>query len=92
MKIEDILRNLPSRDDIASVISGQTRNADIDIPTALGVFGAGLLLGAGLALLFAPKPGDQLRHDLAEKLDDVRHKLDNRTAASDSNGTELSAA
>ena len=35
----------------------------------------------GLALLFAPEPGEELRHDVAEKLSEVRHKLGNGEAA-----------
>ena len=34
----------------------------------LGTFGVGLLVGAGIALLLAPKPGRQLREDLRERL------------------------
>jgi gas vesicle protein len=34
---------------------------------ALGVV-AGLVVGAGVALLFAPKPGRELRHDLGESM------------------------
>jgi hypothetical protein len=76
MKIEDILNALPSKEDIANALSGQTRNnTGGDLLTALGIFGTGLLLGAGLAFLLAPTTGQQLRHDLAEKIGDVGHKL-----------------
>ena len=34
---------------------------------ALGVI-AGVVVGAGVALLFAPKPGRDLRHDLGEQM------------------------
>jgi len=34
---------------------------------ALGVV-AGVVVGAGVALLFAPKPGRELRHDLGESM------------------------
>jgi hypothetical protein len=34
----------------------------------LGTFGIGLLVGAGVALLLAPRPGSELRHDLRVKL------------------------
>ncbi len=34
---------------------------------AAGIFAAGVLLGAGLGLLLAPKPGAELRGDLAER-------------------------
>ena len=43
---------------------------------ALGTFGVGLLVGAGVALMLAPKPGRELRGDIRRRLrsapDDVR--------------------
>ena len=43
---------------------------------ALGTFGIGMLVGAGIALMLAPKPGRELRGDLRERLrrapDDVK--------------------
>ncbi len=38
---------------------------DLLLP-ALGLFGAGVVVGATLGLLFAPKPGAQLRKDIGE--------------------------
>ncbi len=40
----------------------------------LGVFGAGIAVGASLGVLFAPKPGDDLRHELRESIEDMRYK------------------
>ena len=37
------------------------------LPT-LGAFGLGIAVGAGLGLLFAPKPGARLRDDLSKKV------------------------
>ena len=34
----------------------------------LGTFGVGLLVGAGIALMLAPKPGRELRGDIRERL------------------------
>jgi gas vesicle protein len=72
MNIDDILESLPSREDIASAIGMQSRRHSLigsnsDILPMLGVFGTGMLLGAGLALMFAPKSGNQLRRDLSRK-------------------------
>ena len=74
MKIEDILGTLPTREDIANAIAGQTRNASGDVLSALGIFGAGMLLGAGLAILLTPKTGQELRVELAEAFNGVGHK------------------
>lgn len=46
---------------------------DVVLP-ALGIFGAGIAVGAGLGLLFAPKRGEELRSDLRHSLDDLRRK------------------
>lgn len=37
-------------------------------------FIAGSMLGAGLALLFAPRPGDQTRREVAERAQRVRER------------------
>ena len=49
------------------------------LPT-LGAFGIGVAVGAGLGLIFAPKPGARLRDDISRKVnrlaDDVKHAAD----------------
>jgi len=69
MTLEDILQALPSKNDMAGVIGlEQRRTTTQDASAALGLFGTGMLVGAGLALLFAPKPGQDLRRDIAQKV------------------------
>jgi hypothetical protein len=46
---------------------------DLILP-AIGVFSAGLVVGAALGVLFAPKGGNELRGDLRHRLDDLRHR------------------
>jgi gas vesicle protein len=41
---------------------------------AIGV-AAGLAIGAGVALLFAPKAGKELRHDLGESMESMRRAV-----------------
>lgn len=69
------IRNITS-DDLLAAIGLQTRRtaADMVLP-ALGVFGTGLLLGAGLGLLFAPKTGAQSRQFLGDNIDDLTKKI-----------------
>lgn len=78
MNIEELMRALPSRDDIANAIDRQVRGtpppASIELMPALGIFSTGLLLGAGLALLFAPRPGAEVRHDIADKAGQLGHQ------------------
>jgi len=71
MNIDELLQSIPSREDIANAIGLQSRSSSFagntDILPMLGVFGTGMLFGAGLALLFSPKSGAELRRDLSEK-------------------------
>ncbi len=76
MKLEDILQALPSKEDIASAVGLEARSsATGDMLTAFGIFGTGMILGAGLALLFAPKAGHEIRHDIAEKVGEIGEQL-----------------
>jgi len=62
------LRDL-DRDDLLNLIGLQTRRSAADwiLPT-LGIFGVGVLVGAGIGLLLAPKPGHELREELRNRL------------------------
>jgi hypothetical protein len=76
MNIEDFLQALPSKNDIAHVVGLQTRRSSgSEMVTAFGVFGTGIVIGAGLALLFAPKPGQELRKEIADKVGDMEDRL-----------------
>lgn len=76
MTIEDILQALPSKEDIVSAVGLEARSsATGDMLTAFGIFGTGMILGAGLALLFAPKAGHEIRHDIAEKVGEIGEHL-----------------
>jgi hypothetical protein len=67
MKIEDILQALPSKEDIANAVGLEARSSPSgDMLTAFAIFGTGMILGAGMALLFAPKSGHEIRADFAE--------------------------
>lgn len=57
------------RDDVLELIGLETRKDPTDwlLPT-LGAFSVGLLVGAGLGLLMAPKAGAELRGDLRNRL------------------------
>jgi hypothetical protein len=57
------------KDDVLELLGLETRKGPADwlLPT-LGAFSVGLLVGAGLGLLMAPKPGAELRNDLRSRL------------------------
>jgi len=64
MNLKD-LRHL-DKEELLGLLGLETRRSDTGaIVTALGV---GLLVGAGLALLLAPKPGRELREDIRDRL------------------------
>lgn len=57
------------RDDVLKMIGLQTRRDSTDaLLTGIGLFGAGVLVGAGVALLFAPRSGSELRQELKGRL------------------------
>jgi len=67
MKLEDI-KNM-DKDDFLGILGLQTKHSFTNqLLRSLGTFGVGLLVGAGVALLLAPKAGSDLRHDLRSKL------------------------
>ena len=67
MKIND-LRDF-SKDDVLSALGLTSKPSTSDrLLGALSIFGVGLLVGAGAALLLAPKSGEALRADLGERL------------------------
>jgi gas vesicle protein len=67
MKMQD-LKDM-DRDDFLGMIGLQSKRSFTgELLGTLGTFGIGLLVGAGVALLLAPKPGRDLRHDIRAKL------------------------
>ena len=57
------------KDDLLHLIGLETRKGPSEwlLPT-IGAFSVGLLVGAGLGLLLAPKPGNELLNDLRTRL------------------------
>jgi gas vesicle protein len=97
--IETLLQSLPSREDLAHAIGYETRQSSaLDIVPALSLFGTGMLFGAGLALLFAPKSGQDMRRDLSQTMhqygygesDDTRTGQQGERQMSSQTGTDSS--
>jgi hypothetical protein len=67
MKLQDI-KDM-DRNDVLGLLGLETKRTDASrLFGALGTFGIGLLVGAGVALLLAPKAGSELRQNLRAKL------------------------
>jgi hypothetical protein len=73
---KNLASSLPSAEEIIRAIGLQAqRNSHAsDMVPSVALFGAGLLVGAGLALLFAPSSGRELREELSERAADLRER------------------
>jgi hypothetical protein len=57
------------RDDLLGVLGLSTKQSTArQLLETLATFGVGLLVGAGVALLLAPKPGRELRQEIRTRL------------------------
>jgi hypothetical protein len=69
------------KDELLNLIGLETRRdtADLLLP-ALGAFTVGVLLGVGVGLMLAPKPGNELRNDLRNKFQSGQDAITNAGA------------
>jgi hypothetical protein len=79
ISMKDITGSLPSAEEIirALGLEGTRRAPNHDLMPSVVLFGAGILVGAGLALLFAPTSGQELREQLAQKAADLSGQTGN---------------
>jgi gas vesicle protein len=89
MNLKD-LRNLDKEDVLGLLGLEQKSSTGAWLAGALGTFGVGLLVGAGIGLMLAPKPGRELREDLRDKLRRAPDALDQ--AVSSVSGRESAGA
>ena len=64
-------RNLRAydREDLLAAIGLEPKRSTSEVMMpAIGFFAVGILAGVGLGMLFAPKPGYELREDLSEQM------------------------
>ena len=79
--LPELSRHLPSNlptntDELIRLIGLQRRTRAIDVLLpGVALFGAGLLVGAGLALLLAPTTGKRLRDELGERASDLKERV-----------------
>ncbi len=72
MKLQDV-KDM-NKDDLLGLLGLQTkRSVASQLLGSLGTFGIGLLVGAGVALLLAPKAGRELREELRARIQPDSH-------------------
>ena len=63
-------------DDVLEAIGLQRRTSVMsEIWSAVGFFAAGALVGAGVGLFFAPKPGELLREDVVRRFERTKAQV-----------------
>ncbi len=61
------LRNM-DRGDVLHRLGLEEHTPTSDFLGSLGLFALGLLVGAGLGMMFAPKPGAEMRNQISETI------------------------
>lgn len=73
MSLKDIKKL--DRDDLLDLVGLQRASSSDWVAPAMTALGVGLLVGVGLGLLLAPKPGAELRNDLRDRLRSAQDAL-----------------
>lgn len=75
MNIDDIMNAL-SKEKLGTAMGLRPAASTTgDLVSALSLFGTGMILGAGLALLFAPMAGREIRSGIADKVGELGDQL-----------------
>jgi gas vesicle protein len=63
-------------DEVLDAVGLQRRRSAMSVMLpVVGVFGIGMVVGGGLALLFAPKTGTDMRKDIASKANQIKDRI-----------------
>lgn len=82
---KEFTRNLPSAEGVIRTLGLATRKRT-DLVPSVALFGVGLLVGASLALLFAPTTGRALREGIGERAADLRERATAAAEAANASG------
>ena len=81
--VKELSDSLPSIEQLLQGLHARRGTSGPDLLPGLALFGAGLLVGAGLALLFAPASGEETRGQIGERLNEVRDRINGARAEAD---------
>lgn len=92
MELSKLAGSMPAAEDIVRALGlQQRRSSGPDMVPSLALFGAGLLVGAGLALLLAPTSGRELREEITERANDLRERVESAAGQSPAGDYETGA-
>ena len=81
MEFSKLAGSMPAAEDIIRALGlQQRRHTTTDLAPSLALFGAGLLVGAGLALLLAPTTGRELREEITDRASELRDRVSTAAA------------
>jgi gas vesicle protein len=80
MKLQDI-KDMTKEDILAAIGLAPKPSAGQWMAGTLSVFGLGLIVGAGAALLLTPRTGREMRGDLADRVKTLRERTATRVNA-----------
>ena len=80
-KVNDEVRNFSPEDILTALGLEKRRNSAEKMLPMIGIFGAGLLVGAGVALLLSPKSGREVRDAIGGAVGGAVSKFTNREGA-----------
>jgi hypothetical protein len=84
MKLRDLTDM--DKEDILGALGLQSKSSTAGwVFGTLGLFGLGMVIGAGVALMLAPKPGYELRRDLEGRIRSVRERVTGNNGQLDTN-------
>lgn len=76
MTTKEFTNRLPDTEDILSYLGLTTQRSNTDaFAVTAGAFALGLVVGAGVALLYAPRSGRETRRDVGERLTSVKDRV-----------------
>jgi hypothetical protein len=70
----DVTERLPSAEEVLRLLGLRQQSRGSDLLSELLIFGAGVLVGAGIATLLTPVPGSEVRGEISRLLEEVRGK------------------